>query len=67
MLNEDMRKLVQAMGEPNSNYDTVNDGIVDKLAVVANLMKGSPDEQCVIKDEINKILVNPDIINDYFS
>lgn len=62
----DICKLVLALDEPNSNYDNSNEGIVNKLTVVLDLLKGSPDEQYVLKDKINKLIANPEMINDCF-
>ena len=59
-------KLVHALDEPNSNYDGTNEGIIAKLKVVIDLLEGSPDEQRVLKKEIDNLINNPDEINNCF-
>ena len=62
----DICKLAHSLAEPNSNYDSVNKAVVTKLKVVIDLLKGSPDEQYALKEEINNLIGNPEEINNYF-
>lgn len=58
--------LVQAMDEPNSNYNTDNGGVINKLTIILDLLKASHDEQYVLKDKINNLIANPEKINECF-
>jgi len=62
----DICKLAHSLAEPNSNYDSVNEAVVTKLKVVIDLLEGSPDEQRVLKKEIDNLINNPDEINNCF-
>jgi len=59
-------ELIQALGEDHSSFDSVNDSIANKLAIIQKMLGKTVIERDIINSDIVSILYNNDKIDEAF-